>query len=169
MRCILKFRSLNKISVETLELYFRGEEKTKISREASWDIWNSQLDLSFIQSVSFHRRVACQKRKSLFFSGLFWQNKVGEIHRHFVGVFNRTINPLVIVGYEMIIECFYMTSLWPYWCPKTMKWRPCWCPKPILWELNSFRMQTLSFVPRQDKTMVYLESYTVLCISTLSK
>ena len=30
---------------------------------------------------------------------------------------------------------------------KTMKWRPCWCPKPILWELNSFLMQTLSFVP----------------------
>ena len=28
-----------------------------------------------------------------------------------------------------------------------MKRRPCYCPKPILWELNSFRMQTLSFVP----------------------
>ena len=69
-----------------------------------------------------------------------------------MGVFNRTINPLVIVGYEMIIECFYMTSRRPHWCPKTMKRRPCWCPKPILWELNSFRMQTLSFVPRQDKT-----------------
>ena len=27
-----------------------------------------------------------------------------------------------------------------------MKGRPCWCPKPILWELNSFLMQTLSFV-----------------------
>ena len=40
-----------------------------------------------------------------------------------------------------------MTSRWPYWCPKTMKQRPCWCPKPILWELNSFLMQTLSFVP----------------------
>ena len=34
------------------------------------------------------------------------------------------------------IECFHMTSR-----------RPCWCPKPILWELNSFLMQTLSFVP----------------------
>ena len=45
------------------------------------------------------------------------------------------------------IECFHMTSRRPYWCPKTMKWRPCWCPKPILWELNSFLMQTLSFVP----------------------
>ena len=40
-----------------------------------------------------------------------------------------------------------MTSRQPYWCPKTMKRRPCWCPKPILWELNSFLMQTLSFVP----------------------
>jgi len=25
--------------------------------------------------------------------------------------------------------------------------RPYWCPKPILWELNTFLMQTLSFVP----------------------
>ena len=40
-----------------------------------------------------------------------------------------------------------MTSRWRYWCPETMKRRPCWCPKPILWELNSFLMQTLSFVP----------------------
>ena len=45
------------------------------------------------------------------------------------------------------IECFHMTSRRPYWCPKTMKRRPCWCPKPILWELNSFLMQTRSFVP----------------------
>ena len=45
------------------------------------------------------------------------------------------------------IECFYVTSRRPYWCPKTMNRRPCWCPKPILWELNSFLMQTLSFVP----------------------
>ena len=28
-----------------------------------------------------------------------------------------------------------------------MKRRPCLCPKPVLWELNSFLMQTLSFVP----------------------
>ena len=45
------------------------------------------------------------------------------------------------------IECFHMTSRRPYWCPKTMKRKPCWCPKPVLWELNSFLMQTLSFVP----------------------
>ena len=45
------------------------------------------------------------------------------------------------------IECFHMTSRWPYWCPKTMKRRPCWCPEPTLWELNSFLMQTLSFDP----------------------
>ena len=48
---------------------------------------------------------------------------------------------------SLVIECFHMTSRRPYWCPKTMKRRPCWCPKPILWELNSFLMQTLSFVP----------------------
>ena len=47
----------------------------------------------------------------------------------------------------LAIECFHMTSRRPYWCPKTMKRRPCWCPKRVLWELNSFLMQTLSFVP----------------------
>ena len=31
---------------------------------------------------------------------------------------------------------FSQTSRWPYWCPK-----------PVPWELNSFLMQTLSFVP----------------------
>ena len=45
---------------------------------------------------------------------------------------------------ELFKECFHMTSRRPYWCPKTMKRRPCWCP---MWELNSFLMQTLSFVP----------------------
>ena len=45
------------------------------------------------------------------------------------------------------IECFHMTSRWPYWCSKTMKRRPYWGTKTILWELNSFLMQTLSFVP----------------------
>ena len=45
-----------------------------------------------------------------------------------------------------VIECFHMTSRRPYWCLKTMKRGPCWCPKPILWELNTFLMQTLSFV-----------------------
>ena len=44
-------------------------------------------------------------------------------------------------------ECFHMRSWRPYWCPKTMKRQPCWCSKLILWELNSFLMQTLSFVP----------------------
>ena len=44
-------------------------------------------------------------------------------------------------------ERFHMTSRRPYWCPETIKRRPCWCTKPILWTLNSFLMQTLSFVP----------------------
>ena len=48
---------------------------------------------------------------------------------------------------DVNIECFHMTSRRPYWCPKTIKRRPCWCPKPVLWELNSFLMQTISFVP----------------------
>ena len=33
-------------------------------------------------------------------------------------------------------DCFHVTSRPPYWCPK-----------PVRWELNSFLMQTLSFVP----------------------
>ena len=43
-------------------------------------------------------------------------------------------------------EYFHMMSQRPYWYSKTMKWWPCWLPKPFLWELNSFLMQTLSFV-----------------------
>ena len=43
-------------------------------------------------------------------------------------------------------EYFHMTSRRPYWYSKTTKWWPCWLPKPFLWELNSFLMQTLSFV-----------------------
>ena len=52
----------------------------------------------------------------------------------------------ILRRYSRIIECFPMTSRRPYWCPKTMKQWPCWCPKPVLWEVNSFLMQTLSFV-----------------------
>ena len=70
---------------------------------------------------------------------------------------------------KVIIECFHMTSRRPYWCPKTMEGRPCWCPKtmegrpywcpktmegrpywcpkPVPWKLNSFFVQTFSFVP----------------------
>ena len=51
------------------------------------------------------------------------------------------------IAHFIVIECFHMTPRRPYWCPTTMKRWPCWCPKPILWELNSFLMQTLSFVP----------------------
>ena len=51
------------------------------------------------------------------------------------------------ISVSVSMECFLMTSRRSYWCPKTMKWRPYWCPKPVLWELNSFLMQTLSFVP----------------------
>ena len=47
---------------------------------------------------------------------------------------------------EKPIERFHMMSRRPYWCPKTKKRRPCWCPKPDMWELNSFLMQTPSFV-----------------------
>ena len=68
------------------------------------------------------------------------------------------------------IECFHMTSRRPYWCPKTIKRRPCWCPKPVLWELNSFLMQTLSFVliylhrcwPREWKHSIALMGTTLL-------
>ena len=34
---------------------------------------------------------------------LFFTNKVGKNSRYFVGVFNKTIIPFAIVGYEMII------------------------------------------------------------------
>ena len=64
--------------------------------------------------------------------------------------FNKETRILIIsciIGSVYPIECFHMTSRRPYWCPITMKRRPCWCSKPSLRELNSFLMQTLSFVP----------------------
>ena len=55
MSCILKFRSL-KISLETLERSFHHGEKTEISREASWDIWNSPL---FVKDLINSRTPTC--------------------------------------------------------------------------------------------------------------
>ena len=52
---------------------------------------------------------------------------------------SQTLYPWVLFPFLLAkakIECFHMTSR-----------RPCWCPKPVRWELNSFLMQTLSFVP----------------------
>ena len=60
-----------------------------------------------------------------------------------------------------------MTSLPPYWCPKTTKRRPCWCPKPVLWELNSFLMQTPSFVPiLKFAYMLVTQVKTLYCSNT---
>ena len=65
------------------------------------------------------------------------------------------------------ITCFHMTSLPPYWCPKTTKRRPCWCPKPVLWELNSFLMQTPSFVPiLKFAYMLVTQVKTLYCSNT---
>ena len=36
-------------------------------------------------------------------------NKVGKNYQYFVGVFNKTILPLMLVGYEMIIANSYPT------------------------------------------------------------
>ena len=66
---------------------------------------------------------------------------------HFIGFYLLCHETISYGRRNTCIECFHMTSRRPYWCPKTMKRRPCWCPKPVLWELNSFLMQTLSFVP----------------------
>ena len=44
---------------------------------------------------------------------------------------------------------FYMMSLPPYWCPKTIKWHPCWCPK------QSWGQWTLFLSPLQmDATLL---------------
>ena len=44
----------------------------------------------------------CTKFKTSWKSAVF-TNKVGKNSRYFVGVFNKTIIPLTLVGYEMII------------------------------------------------------------------
>ena len=80
---------------------------------------------------------------------------------------------LLFLEAHTCIECFHMTSRWPYWCPKTMKRRPCWCPKPDLWELNSFLMQMLTFVqinlhrcwPREWKHSIRLLNRWKICFT----
>ena len=48
------------------------------------------------------------KLKTSWKSDVF-TNKVGNISRYFVGVFNKTVIPLVLVGYVMIITNPYQT------------------------------------------------------------
>ena len=53
----------------------------------------------------------CSKLKTSWKS-IVLKNKVGENSRYFVGVFNKTIIPLALVGYEMIIaNSALLTSL----------------------------------------------------------
>ena len=40
---------------------------------------------------------------------MVFTNKVGRISRYFVGVFNKTIIPVALVGYDMIIANLYPT------------------------------------------------------------
>ena len=46
-----------------------------------------------------------------------------------------------------------------------MKRRPCWCLKPILWELNSFLVQTLSFVSINLHRCWHVRENTLLHVS----
>ena len=50
------------------------------------------------------------RRKIVFF--FFFTNTVGQNSRYFVGVFNKTVIPLALVGYEMIIadKALYLLS-----------------------------------------------------------
>ena len=92
-----------------------------------------------------HSNVLLRKKLSLWIvpCNITWKELNYAIYTTFV-LRNRLRIPLRIM--EEILP-FHMTSWRPYWCSKTMKRRPCWCTKTILWELNSFLMQTLSFVP----------------------
>ena len=90
-----------------------------------------------------------QKRYSTSFRYLSFYKTVPCSHTNVrtVRPFGMNLTNDFMVEHFKLIECFHMTSRRPYWFLKTMKRRPCWCPKPVLWELNSFLMQTLSFVP----------------------
>ena len=54
----------------------------------------------------------CSKLKTSWKSVVF-TNKVGKNSRYFVGVFNKTIIPLSLVGYEMIIANSALRALLP--------------------------------------------------------
>ena len=114
------------------------------------DVYNSGTP-PYHPTTLILRTVVLDLRKSPFFS-LFYiiititktRSSLWSRHKNLIGSARADSNGCV---FWLVIECFHMTSRRPYWCPKTMKQRPCLCLKPVLWELNSFLMQTLSFVP----------------------
>ena len=44
------------------------------------------------------------------------------------------------------IQCFHLTSQRPYWCLKTIKWRPSWYPKWVRLNFSSVLIQTFPIV-----------------------
>ena len=52
----------------------------------------------------------CSKQAKNKLESVVFTNKIGKNSRYFVGVFNKTIIPLVLVGYEMIIANSYPTG-----------------------------------------------------------
>ena len=119
---------------------------------------STRLDLIFFffrasskrwQLGKFHCTLFHQKRSTVIFIGQVQALSRSQREKTFniCWLVSATTGAKTRSRMTTVIECFHMTSRRPYWYPKTMKRRPCWCPKPILWELNSFLMQTLSFVP----------------------
>ena len=53
----------------------------------------------------------CSKQAKNKLKSVVFTNKVGKNSRYFVGVFNKTIIPLVPVGYELAIIISYPTSV----------------------------------------------------------
>ena len=66
---------------------------------------------------------------ALYRSAACWTNSPGQTKEKKTWIKRHSLQPVRLT--------MHMTSRWPYWCPKTMKWRPYW----------TFFMQKNSFVP----------------------
>ena len=111
------------------------------------------------------------------FARIFWKSKMfqgtwgGKGPRYFrlASVADLPCYPGVFPLYQLKtssptgLKNEHMTSRRPYCCSKTIKRWPCLCSTKILWELNSFLMQTFSFVaiilhrcwPREWKRSIF--------------
>ena len=75
----------------------------------------------------------CSKLKTSWKSVVLFTNKVGKNSRYSVGVFNKTIIPLALVGYEMIIAKSNAHS-----------WNNCWIYHYIIRRIHTVKTMAIS-------------------------
>ena len=126
-------------------------------------------------------RVCCKLRISS--KSVVFTNKVGKNSRYFVDVLNKTIIPLALVGYEMIIAraslaIYHLISNAHSWnnCEILTKWtRQPWLSPFKFWSQSritlSFRVRCMAWYgwrkfPAKCRTVMFWWCWRLLCVMT---